>query len=772
MRILVSTPTMRSLRTCILAAFFVPALQLSAQDAELTNYKSGIDVYWGVGDGSDKGTAYYEEYFYHDKLTYDAKVVYIKSNTLIHMRHNERNNAFYHVSDGGLQFIGANGKDNIPNNGDEGIIRYKIDRDRQYFYKWSDNTPKTQTARVLPAYTGPFTLASQNYGPSDPGVPVVGTTGSNGGAVGSITNTYYRGLLDTANVTGGGDEWHVLSYADDDNEFLRLGANFVDQKFYASDAKTVLLVVNPKTPCFTARATGSGQFYTTPPKAYWTPKIVPQTTYISGTVSIELRDINGNNVFYRINGGSYTNAGASTVTLNQTNFNDGSNTLEYYYQGNEAFVKTRIVVKNPTHPSLAEQHGNYLWVDNTGYSAVLSRITRAPYLSYYNAYRGSSDQSGHPAWNNTSRKGYRLPVAQALTNAFVAKVLGWDYTATGATKSHGRYAKEMILEFSRNTDPVGFEMQMSSDASGNRELHAFGYNDAQPVVSTLFAYDLIAANFRSDQVSGGLTPIEDYFVRDRLAGFAYEAMQWSANMTALGDPGMWGGARMMTSVSIAMILREYSTPYYGTSGFGNVQTTYPLCPYGNDQLTWKQALFDGTAPKSSYPNLTWYTGLSDNGAFSLFTSEAQKVGANTYTEGDWLVKNAYFSYGLMGRHLAVWANMAKMWGGNKTDPRLEIAIEKATKGTLVGAGDAIKSPSRFHMLTFLNSRWPNAVANNISWVQSLPATDNNSDDKAMQDAGVFGFAWYDDQIGGTIPPPPTPTVTAPTNAKVSITVSP
>jgi hypothetical protein len=60
-------------------------------DNELTNWKGGIDVVWGVGDGSDKGTSYYEEYPYHDKMLYDVKTVYLKSSTSITMSHNERN---------------------------------------------------------------------------------------------------------------------------------------------------------------------------------------------------------------------------------------------------------------------------------------------------------------------------------------------------------------------------------------------------------------------------------------------------------------------------------------------------------------------------------------------------------------------------------------------------------------------------------------------------------------------------------------------------------
>lgn len=730
-------------------------------DSELTNYRSGIDVVWGVGDGSDKGTAYQEEYLYHDKLVNDAKIVYIKSDTNIRMSHNSRNKAFYNVADGGNQVIGVNGLDGVPDSGDEGIIRYKIDRDRQDYLVWSDNTARTITARVAPAYTAPFTLASQQYGYGD-AVNVVGTTGSNGGTITSKTAYYYRGILDSV-----GDEWHTLSYADDDNEFLRIAPNYVDLKFWASDAKSVLLVVNPKTPCFTARVTGTGQFYTTPPKAYWTPKIVDQTTYIdpgaSGTVTIEIRDINGNNVFYRINGGSFTDAGAATVTLDDADFSDGSNTLEYYYAGNAAYTKTRTVVKNPTHPSLAEDHGNYLWFDSSGYSDVLSRITRAPYKSTYDSYKTGTGAK-HSEWDAVAGQGYRgidRNTAASLPNAFVALVNGFSYTKSGDSKSFGQYAKEMLLENCRTQDSIGFEVQMSAGASGNREMHAFGYYDAIPVLRHIFAYDIMVANFRSNQVTGGITPVEDYFIRDCWANFAYEAMQWSAGMTGLGSPEMWGGARMMCAVSIAIVMPEYTSPVFGTSGFGTVQTTYPLCPYENDEFTWKEALFDGQT-LGAYPDFAWNTGLSDNGTgSSLFFAEGETYGGHSYSLGTWKPKAAYFSFALMGTHLFTWANMVKMWAGGHTDPRLEIAIQNAVDAQFIGATDTYpQTPSRHSVLTVLNSRWPNAASANTAWVQSLSSTDSNSDDKTMSDAGVFGFAWYDDTYYGT-PSDPVDT-TAPT----------
>jgi hypothetical protein len=287
----------------------------------------------------------------------------------------------------------------------------------------------------------------------------------------------------------------------------------------------------------------------------------------------------------------------------------------------------------------------------------------------------------------------------------------------------------------------------------------------------------MVANFRSDQVAGGVTPIEDYFIRDRLAGFAFEAMQWTADMNAMGSPSLWGGARCLTAQSIAMILREYSTPYYGTSGFGAVQTTYPLCPYQTDQLTWKQALFDGTAPIRPYPDHQWNTGLSDNdhgSNASLFFKAGEVFGGNTYPLGTFFNKHYYLSGGLIGQHLMIWANMAKLWASGKTDPRLEIAFDKASNGTFIGAGDPFpQTPARVTLMYLLNSRWPNVVANEMNIVQSLPSSDNESDDKNMD---VFGIAWYDDTLGSGAPPPgpppPPPAFIPVANTKINVSVTP
>lgn len=701
------------------------ALAVSAL-AATTNYKSGIDVTFG----GVEGTAWAREHFYHDQLVSDFAVVYIRDDTDITMAHNDRNMATYRSTDPlplkGRSIIGASGG---------GIIRYKVDRDRQFYYLWSDDLEQTKTARLLPEYTAPFAFEDLTY---DGSTPVVGTTGDNGGDPTDKADYYWRGILDTANVTGGGDEWHVLTYADDSNLILReppIGTNtggFVDPSGYADDGKLILFVVNPKTPCLTLDVTGAGQFYTTPPKAYWTPKICAQTSYIrpsTGTVTLTLHDIYGNDIFYRINGGSFTDANSATVVLDDGDFSDGSNTLEYYYDGNSAYTKTRIVVKNPAFPSAAEDHGNMLWVDGAGYTTVANRITRAPYLSSYNSYKTSYGNSGHENWDDWAGQGYRINqtattflqgISYSLKNAFVAKVEGFTYTRSGDSKSFGQYAKEMLLESPRTIMPIGMEGNHSADAVPGREIEYRGYYDAFPTLTDAFAYDIMIGNYRSDQVAGGITPIEDYFMRDNLAMLVYEALFWSGGYVGgdnFNEPGMWGGARQLAAVSIGIIMPEYSTEYYGTSGFGTVQDVFPYCPFPDQELTWKEAIYDGDQTKMGYPNLKYYMSLSSDDPLSLITFEGQTDSeGNVYPEGTWADKSDYLSYGLFGIHLSIYSNMIHLWLSGAVNDRFEILLNTMTsypnytigvKSFKDTSGTAIISAASPGVVSWTNHQLPN-----------------------------------------------------------------
>ena len=88
--------------------------------------------------------------------------------------------------------------------------------------------------------------------------------------------------------------------------------------------------------------------------------------------------------------------------------------------------------------------------------------------------------------------------------------------------------------------------------------------------------------------------------------------------------------------------------------------------------------------------------------------------------------------------------MLKAQYGNLDDnPILMEFINQATNGTLLGQKTPI-GPTRVHMITLLNSNFPQAIANARDWIQSNPLGDDNSEAVAIADSGLVAIAYYDD----------------------------
>lgn len=634
-------------------------------DSEFSNNHCGITVEYGVGDGSDRGTAFEEEYFYHDKLTSDRKVVYIKSTTPIRMLHNEFNtlpilNGKFHPQ------IGANGIDGIADSGDEGVIRYRVDRETQIgAFEWTNYS----ATPAFPAYSAPFTFGDLEY---TPGTSVVGTTGRFG-TEGDVVNSYWRGMLDSV-----GDEWHQITVGDDDT--LVLPSQKAEQT--ASDGRNFLFVVNPKTPCLKMAVTGDAQFYTTPPKTLTRVQIHEQTTYFtagaSDTFSLTITDINGNNVFYRIGGGAFTDAGAATVTLTKDDFSDGSNTLEYYYAGNAAYTKTRTVVKNPTHPSLAETHGLTLWPDQEEKDKAFARLTRTPYSGGYSYMKSNANfhgrdkwklwgRTGHATWwHTTSTAPYGRSSAftrnPAFANAIISQAEGlWNTTVSGDTLTYGEYVKEMVLgQLWARAEPIGIETTVSSGPNPSTQLNGPGYSYGYETLDAAIAYDLMAAHYRSDQFAGGMTPIEDYFIRDTL--WSYATYYLGSLSRGLATPGLWTPPRITGALFIAACLSEYSTPYYGTSGYGTVQTVYPSIPELAYTFKLYMSYSPGTNPTVPGPNVATFN--YDEPA--LFTAP-----------GYWTYNNSGY-FNLLSKWIGTHSYLMAIYNPTVTYPLMEQSMQFST----------------------------------------------------------------------------------------------
>ena len=670
---------------------------------------------------------YQEEYWYHDKLVNDTKSVWIRDSTKISFGHNSRNVASINNSRA-KTIIGADGG---------GQVRYKIDGIWQEL-RWAPSWEGKGT--LYPAYSAPFTLASTG---------AVGMTGYNAGG-------YWQGLVDSA-----GDEWHVMMYADDDSNFSGFpGPDGFDDS-WASDGKYVLFCVNPKTPAMTVRASETGQFFTTPGWTYWVPKIHDQTTYFQGSCTFEINNIYGGNISYRVNGGSAVAVGEATVTLKETHFTNGSNTLEYWYDSTPSVKRTRTIVKNPMHPGIPEAHGERVLGGSDGWAKFQSRARRNPYKPLVDSAKSTS-ASGQSDWENNRRQGLRFGGQnwphrnnQSGHNAILAKYLGWTAYASGApsNKTYAAYAKEILLESPLAQHPVGFETSFWASMSIPAADTIYrGYWDSKFAFSAATAYDVLMGGFRSDQVTGGITPIEDYYIRDMLASWVHLSTLVTSGVVYTGEgSGMWTVCRAIGSTMIACVMPNYSTNYYGTSGLDGDTKVYQWAPFQTANYTWKDYFLDDdyALQEKNYTAPKFRLLLEGSVASNALIRPPE-------TTAVWGDKTAYASWGQCGFNIATYARLIAQYGDVGKHPNLMEFINQITAGTLKGGkgggGEtAGVTTTRVHMISLLNPNFPQAAANASAWIKSLSPTDGNSEANALRDSGLGAIAFYDDGLEGGPP---------------------
>ena len=723
-------------------------------DEVVTNYRSGIDVTFGGQAGED----WTQEHFYHDPLVDDSKVVYIKSSTPIFMAHNDRNKRQTNISNPTEKIIGRDGEDGIPDSGDEGIIRYRVDEDlyvntskgfsRVY---WSQANAEDSHTRYK-AYTGPLTFASLTY---RDGTPVVGSVGPNQEDITDRGNAYWYGVLDEF-----GDEWHTFAYADDDEFLIESPDGPFTSAHYeklASDGKILLFVVNPKTPCIRFTAQEGGQFYTTPPKAYNIPVVHPQTTYLSGNVTVTLTNIADDAPCYfrfytGAPSGQYTRYTAQAMADGVAALMDGvPYTLEYYCDPEHK--KKRTIVRNPGYPSAGESHGYMLWSNDDEFEAIKGRLTRDRYLYWYNLLksRGEVGRNETTYWDSISRQGHRIASSAAIINAFIAAVEGWDYVVPGTAKSYALYAKEMLLENVLNLDPLWFGDETATPNPSHELLHR-GYYDVRPVMSAALAYDLLIAHFRADQHSGGITPIEDYKIRDMLAKWNIMAMMEVGRFGyyghTAGAQGMWATARGYGALINAVAMPSYDTPYFGTSGFDDKAATHPWTPYRDYPKSWKNVFFSPseTSPDElvGFPNMAlradWARRVSST--CPLIIEEAGEINGFSVVMGDWADRGEYLQSLNYGMPLTLFANVLKISQG-KTYPHIERLFERVADGVAISAHDG--ATIRHPYLLLVNEHFAgtgpayedSVAAKHEAYMASFPEGHASTIDRQMT-LGIYG----------------------------------
>ncbi|MEK7412108.1 MAG: sigma-70 family RNA polymerase sigma factor [Planctomycetota bacterium] len=708
-----------------------PTVNAQPELVELTNFRSGISL---TIDGR-LGRDYVVERLFHDAKADDHSVIYMRSGTKMSLAHNALN--VYQVdSSSPFKQVGINGPDGKPDSGDEGIINFKIDRDQQTGSNWSagyQDRGNTKSQQSCQAYVHPFSLADLEF---EPGSKVIGSVGLQPGAVPG-PNFYYRGQLDAY-----GDEWHSLTVADDDSSFQ--GAHYTHK--HSSDGKVFLFVVDPKTPCLSVRAlTDQAQFYTTPAKTYFLPRIHEQTTYIANDVELQLHNLcNERTIFYRIDQGEAQNYQAP---LRSESFSDGAHVLEYWIDGGPH--RTRAVVKNPVSPGAQETHPRLLWADDAELATIRARLGREPYKTIYDGSRTSAKGAGHTAIDAILGRGSRNWVSAALGNAFIAKIEGPEAKTPTGTRTFASYAKHVLLDNKLSFDPVGMELNHNFAPMPTAEWNAYGYYVVNEVYDLALAYDLLISFYRADQAPGGITPIEDLKIRDLLAHWiaiqTYELRGFeSAPWPPRADPGvgMWDTARLSGAAVAAMAMPGYDTPYYGTSGFDGKSTAkHQGIPFTGQAFTWKELFIDANQEVATTPRLCRRFNQLDGG---LITAN-----------GQFFDRRDYFANPLMGHCFQILANTAVRTCGKRW-PLLERAFAHAAAGLLEGgkvADASDKGPAMFALPLIVNHQFP-AIANLMrDNIDKQPVNyDNgrrnvNSRGYILYTVGVLGLIWYQDDIG-------------------------
>lgn len=692
-------------------------------DIELANTLSCIALTPGIGDGSDKGVAYAEEYFTDDKVRSSAKTVYVKEDTQLALSLNSYVTAMH----------------------SSGQIKMRIGGDLHYSFRWANEEHN---------YTAPFALEDLEYAS---GVPVVGTTGGNGEAVTSRTTYKHRGVLDEF-----GDEWHFLAVA----LYLETGTDN-NEEYWASQGAEYVLCVNPKTPNLTVRPVGSGQFLTTEPRFHFNPRMHTgtQTTYFTGTCTFEIRDINGNNVFYRIVDDpedavtSYTAAGANNVTLDQDDFALGEQYLQYYYAGNTAVKpKHRKIVKKGTaaadYPSYGEGHGNLLFGGNEAlYAKFQSNIADGGIMqSWWTKLR--TDDSHHAtsattavraaATTSSSEQNLRRAQRGALACSLLVKQLGYGQKANSTFVTFEAGAKSHLLNNILRIVHVGIEQAQNGAYLPSREIKDRGYYTVGSrgfLLDVIFAYDEIVANCRADQVAGGITVIEDHFIRECLAKWAMFCMMEVIGGYANNEATMWGTCRCIAAQAITLAMPSYSSPHYGTSGWDGNTTTYTGIPFPDQGLTWKQAFIDADHAIPGYPNAAVRMDYD-----ALFTGpEGTTINGVVRGQGHWKDRMAYLEQILCGWPLGVLAMMAKLHTG-KVYPNLFAAIQNLKRGQIYATKKGSSEADSFygpHYVPFAfadNRLFPEYTEEHLAWWNGR--SDSRKEDY-LKYGSAFTMAYFD-----------------------------
>lgn len=665
------------------------------------------------------------EYSYHDRLCTDRAIIYIRKETLFTLALNERN--VMRATGAGSQYI-------VVGVAGGGKIRMRWNGDRYWGAKWSTGQGGTGNTE----YTGDsLSFDTLMYGPevaNGGGLSVFGRTGNNGVPFNGKYSQFNYACMDPF-----GDQVHVLTTAHDD-----FGLTTTDSEWWASDGRMFLFVPEPLTPCLQiAPSDASGQYYTTPLKKHLIPKAYRQATYFQGNVTFNLKALRGETVYYKINDGSWQ-SGANPI-LDQNHFAVGENSLQYYYEGNSAHTKVRRVVKNPEHPSKYEPHG-FLWAGNSeNLARIQAQKNFAPFKSTMDKIR-KGNEGMRDEWDIDRRKGLRKPRKETFTNAMLAYLEGVDSKPTARNKTYGEYAKEMLLGNYRAVDMIGWDGNWSQTTQPTREYMYRGYRDCSEMRGHAWAYDMMIACYRSDIHANGITPIEDYFLRDTIACDIHEWMMQMGAWMSWSPPGfdqggMWDVCRKQVCAISIFALRTYSTEYYGTCGLdGNTQVFFDA-PFPGQAITWKEAYLNKTTPLLGFPNQAHRLGI---------------VPQNCNLEGHFTDSVSYWQNDLSW-NFAIFANVMRYHYPSLRFPEMELCFWHAARGEMLGAKGA-NGPARSIQPSMINVNWADIAAESYHFTVGRTSKDPWSIPQLLNGQLPAAMAFYDPSYRPDTPPPINPPI--------------
>ena len=521
--------------------------------SSLVNRKSGISVSLSGINGIDWAV----EHGYHDPSLGD-QIIYLKSHVHVSLAHNERNSVTHN---GYPQLvIGIDGADGVAGSGDEGDIYWKIDRDL-LSHRYS-----TRGGAALPEfcarYTEPISFETLTYDGSE---RVLGAVGNNGGQWGeSPLHTTKRWAFGQHDAFG--NQWHTLTYWDDDERLLSV-AGIDSHRQGASDGHCIWMCVNPVTPILQLQADDNQQFYTTPIKTYFVPKIWAQTSYVTSGVRLHFVNLTDDQPSqYRVADGTWQTYQGTALPVTGLFGDRGKPVTIEYRCGPSGSIASRSIVVDPEYTAREERHGFMLWADEAGRQSVIARVTeRQPFKKSYETWRSGlneprsvSDVRG--IWRSTAGSATR-----AQAEALLVALEGAESVPLTANN-----CKSRLLRLAR-LQPLGTEYNINSATPAKDFLNELGQT-IQQLGDAAIAYDLLAAHFRSDRHAGGITPIEEIWIRDGLGKVAKSILQMRANWSAISGAGdtHWSHGYDLAVQLIAMAMPTYKTPYYGVSGADGV----------------------------------------------------------------------------------------------------------------------------------------------------------------------------------------------------------